>query len=618
MKKANWKAQVRHFVFFSIFITSIIICTLYQLRIEVLAFTKDENYEESSFNEITGNGVSENVIVNNTVNSVGDSNENNVLNNESDNQNKADNNNNITETSILTENNNKNNQVILDEKIDNESTSNSIEKQALYNQITVIYNIDISEQATGLGEDFLYDGISVPTIHNSNTYTVKIDNPDSITLESISSKFVTPYDNNTTYNTKDRSVLEFKGWKVKKNSNVIKEGTVLKWNQLLSYAEDGVVNLSTSWECKENYQYVNFYLNYCSVALDINGNITQQDPNEFTPSLWASAIGNPSTEFGNIADETADNSYTANKKIRALEGEKSDKSLFIYQIPSDEYIFDQLKQYASNISIDGESIPVDKLNYDHFEVRWYVFKLQQDCWHIDGKLVRREGKMAINKEFRGAKSVIELATGYSFDSETFSETDYYIELKAANSNNKLFLKNAKMKKDINSKTNEKGETEDEYVLNFTWIVDVKYGIKYSISEKNYLIQNYDTETTHKIIDPNENKMKKVFKPDGSYELAKDDKGNNIILYENQSKDTTSGDSVNVIGINNYALDHQEVSDLINVNFVNKYILKSEDEFKMPETGGTGIKVFCIIGIGIMATQAIMYIIGRFDKRININ
>ena len=58
--------------------------------------------------------------------------------------------------------------------------------------------------------------------------------------------------------------------------------------------------------------------------------------------------------------------------------------------------------------------------------------------------------------------------------------------------------------------------------------------------------------------------------------------------------------------------------MINVNFVNTYTLKSEDEFKMPETGGTGIKVFCIIGIGIMATQAIMYIIGRFDKRININ
>ena len=618
MKKANWKAQVRHFIFFSIFITSIIICTLYQLKIEVLAFTKDEDYKESSFNEITGNGVSENVIVNNTVNSVADSNENNVLNNKNDKENNVNNNNDITETSILTENNNESNQVILDEKIDNETTSNSIKKQAQYNQITVIYNIDISEQATGLGEDFLYDGISVPTIHNSNTYTVKIDNPDSITLESISSKFVTPYDNNTTYNTKDRSVLEFKGWKVKKNSNVIKEGTVLKWNQLLSYAEDGVVNLSTSWECKENYQYVNFYLNYCSVALDINGNITHQDPNEFTPSLWASAIGNPSTEFGNIADETADNSYTANKKIRALEGEKSDKSLFIYQIPSDEYIFEQLKQYASNISIDGESIPVDKLNSDHFEVRWYVFKLQQDCWHIDGKLVRREGKMVINKEFRGSKSVIELVTGYSFNSGTFLDTDYYIELKTANSNSELFLKDAEMKKNIDSKLNEKGETEEEYILNFTWIVDVKYGIKYSISEKNYLIQNHNTETTHKIIDPNENKFKKVFKPDGSYELAKDDKGNNIILYENQSKDTTIGDYVNVIGINNYTLDHQEVSDLINVNFVNTYTLKSEDEFKMPETGGTGIKVFCSIGIGIMATQAIMYIIGRFDKRININ
>ena len=117
MKKANWKAQVRHFVFFSIFITSIIICTLYQLRIEVLAFTKDENYEESSFNEITGNGVSENVIVNNTVNSVADSNENNVLNNKNDNENNVNNNNNITETSILTENNNESNQVILDEKM---------------------------------------------------------------------------------------------------------------------------------------------------------------------------------------------------------------------------------------------------------------------------------------------------------------------------------------------------------------------------------------------------------------------------------------------------------------------------------------------------------------------
>lgn len=448
------------------------------------------------------------------------------------------------------------------------------------NQITINYSVDLPTYVsdTYKTSSYYYDstpsyeGIAIPTVQESDKYSTIITYADGAIIENLSDKYVTPWLTGTPYTTKDRIVLEFAGWKINNGNNTIQAGINLTWSDLYNYAQNGVINLSTIWnEINENYRFVNFYIQYESVAVDTDGNISGHSPNNYTPSLWGSYVGNSSAQSSDLADQTADNSYTVNKKIRELEGEK-ENSIYIYSIPSDEYILAQLKaNYSGNLSVDGESVSINEIDLEHYEIRWYVFKKHNNWWHVDGKLVRKEGKMAITKTFTGSKSAIESVTGYSFEKNTPGNSNYYIELKGGDTTTtttNLPLSSATLE---NKTTVQNGVST--YMLKYTWIVDVKYGIKYTITEKNYDVDTYITNTVYNIVDPESTKYKKKYNADGTYIYEVDKDGNFVPSYVNQSKGLTTADHANVIGVNNYAIDSGEdvdINKIIKVNFTNTY------------------------------------------------
>lgn len=435
-------------------------------------------------------------------------------------------------------------------------------------QITIKYTIDTSRTATGLSGYYKYDGISIPTIENENTYTETIEQNKGTTIKNISEKYLTPYSTENTV-TLDRTVLQFDGWRVNGTNTIIRPEEQLTWNQLSGYAQNGVINLTTKWKNTNNYQKVNFYINFKSKALDSQGNVSIQDSTKFTPSLWASYVGNANSNSPYIADTSVDNSYKANAQIRKLVNDKKDGSIYLYSFPSDDYIFQELKKYANNLSIDGGNIPIEELTSKYYEVRWYVFKLQNECWHIDGKLVKKQGKLKINKTFTGSKAAIQAITGYSFTTNKQSSSKYYIETKEGDATKKLYLTDA---------INIKNETESQngvttYKLEYTWIIDVKEGAQYNVTEKNYKLENYIVNVTNELNDPQETKYKKIFNPDGTYYYEKDSKGNFITTYQNQTKPSANTDTVQVIGIKNYAEDNKEninEANFININYTNTY------------------------------------------------
>lgn len=435
-------------------------------------------------------------------------------------------------------------------------------------EITINYIVDTSTDATGLAETYKYDGIAIPTVQGTDKYTTVITYNNGTTTENLSDKYVTPYDSTATIS-KDRVVLEFIGWKVNNSSTIVNSQTEIDWDTLYNYAQNGEINLKTSWKKIDNKRkYVNFYIRYDSVAVDIDGNVTSQDTNMYTPSLWASYVGNENLA-SDIADTTSDNSFTANKKIRELEGVK-ENSAYVYNMPTDEYVLSQLKKYSSNLSIDGEKVSVDKLDLEHYEIRWYVFKIQNNFWHIDGKLVRKEGKMAVTKTFTGSKSAIEAVIN----------SNYYLEMKGGDTTTtttNLYLNTA----NLEDKT-----TEQTYELKYTWVVDVKYGINYTITERNYNVDKFITNTVYNIVDPENTKYKKVYNADGTYYYETDTDGNFITTYVNQSKGSTTSDTAHVIGVNNYAIDSGETIDnskLINVNFTNTYVPTSAITIKKDDS-----------------------------------
>lgn len=213
-------------------------------------------------------------------------------------------------------------------------------------------------------------------------------------------------------------VIYFKGWQVGDSDVILKPNTALTWEELVNYS-GGVsgINLTGVWEYSP-LQTASFFVRFDSVAVDTEGNITGQDSNLYTNELFAAYVGGVDTSLGSsqlsslyqIADTTADNSYGADQEIRALYGEKTE-GVWLSAFPTDDYIFESLKKYAETgyLSVDGVPVKAEDLNKNGYAIRWYVFKSQTDAWHIDGKLVKKEGIIHVYKSFAGNRELIENA-----------------------------------------------------------------------------------------------------------------------------------------------------------------------------------------------------------------
>ena len=242
------------------------------------------------------------------------------------------------------------------------------------------------------------------------------------TIRNVSQQSVEGKVNNN--NTGLSRVVQFKGWKIEDSDIVIQPNTTLIWEELLQYASGASINLVAIWDYNA-IQTATFFIRFDSVAVDTDGNITGQDTNKYTNELFSAYVGGIDTSLSvnqlhnlyHIADTTSDNSFGADQEIRALYGEKTEGA-YLSAFPSDDYIFESLVQYANTgyLSVDGVAVKAEDLNDREYAIRWYVFKAQDDAWHIDGKLVRKEGLIHVYKTFAGNKELIAEA-----------KTDFYID-----------------------------------------------------------------------------------------------------------------------------------------------------------------------------------------------
>lgn len=213
-------------------------------------------------------------------------------------------------------------------------------------------------------------------------------------------------------------VIQFKGWRVGNTDTVIQPNTRLIWEELLQYSNNSTsLKLTAVWDYSP-LQTAAFFIRFDSVAVDTDGNITGQDQNLYTDQLFASYVGGIDTALSSsqlqqlyhIADTTSDNSYTADQEIRSLYGERTD-GVWLTAFPTDDYVFESLVEYAQTgyLSVDGVAVKAEDLNDREYAIRWYVFKCQDDAWHIDGKLVKKEGLIHVYKTFAGNKELIDVA-----------------------------------------------------------------------------------------------------------------------------------------------------------------------------------------------------------------
>ena len=296
---------------------------------------------------------------------------------------------------------------------------------------TLRYDVSFDRPSgTSTGTSPTLQGTAVTTI--SDTYD-KEQGQTTATIRRLSSTEVAcPVSGNGVGLTR---ISYFAGWKVENTETILSPRTTLTWQELKAYDTngDGVVNLTGQWETHAK-QTASFYIRLDSVAVDINGNIQGQGSENYTNELFSTHVGGNfstdtdsgtlTTQYG-VADKTADNSYTADQNIRKLAGNYSG-NIWLYDFPNDEDMFAEIPRQipsGKSLTVNGEVVDLSKLNSNYYAIRWYVFKCQDDAWHIDGKLVKKEGVIHVDKTFAGNETLIER-----------SKEDFYITAENAEKN----------------------------------------------------------------------------------------------------------------------------------------------------------------------------------------
>ncbi len=396
-----------------------------------------------------------------------------------------------------------------------------------------------------------------PTIAGFATSTIRDEFTENseLTIRNVSQQSVQGIVNgNSTGLTR---VIQFKGWKVGNTDTILQPNTRLVWEELVEYSNNTTsLNLTAVWDYSAK-QTATFFIRFDSVAVDTEGNVTDQDSNKYTNQIFAAYVGGVDTSLSTnslqnnygVADTTSDNSYGADQEIRALYGERTD-GVWLSAFPSDNFVFENLVQYANTgyLSVDGVPVKAEDLNSREYAIRWYVFKNQEDAWHIDGKLVKKVGLIHVYKTFAGNKELIAEA-----------KSDFYIDATDVSTGINTVL-------NLNNYTSY-DSANDKYMWE---LKDVKYGEYWEITEHPHKFEDSSVQFS-------------VF----SEYTVMDAHGDQSI--------SGTGTSLSVKGMT-YALD-EGVDEVLRAEFTNIYnrsnsiIIKKQDSLTGVSIGGAVFRLY---------------------------
>ena len=272
------------------------------------------------------------------------------------------------------------------------------------------------------------------------------------------------------------------------------------------------ITLYASWSkvSNQNRKQVQFYI--CKSAMPEDGSVALPTTNvdDYTSAVAVAncnvkaSIVHDVSVLGNKDPTTWEHYAQGDKRVRELlQGTKPDEGYignedYIYKIdriPSDEEVFQTIRESGRMIRIGDREIPPSKLDTEFFTIYWYSFKSEMsDGWHIDGRIVAKNGYLTVKKDFVGMPEAIEEV-----------KKDYYIQVDmdeklldgkpqppAFHEHMKLVLPSEDSQKpDAEAPQAENAPIEvvgtwtDETHTSCTWIVKADSFWKYTLKEYNY-------------------------------------------------------------------------------------------------------------------------------------
>lgn len=248
-------------------------------------------------------------------------------------------------------------------------------------------------------------GQTTATVASGTAHTVK-----NVTERTVVSSFKSV--------TSRYGAVYFTGW-LTETGDLIQPDARVSYSELAQYDGngDGTVSLTGQWDYAP-LKSVNFFVKYNSY---VDGN-TSADA--YTPVVFSAYAGGVDGSLtaeelnGLYAVEMTDGAtyYSNDKIIRNLYG--SDTVPWLSEFPDDNDMFQALKTYADNgqLSVPNEAgeyvtVNVNDLNEYGYAIRWYQFRVANDGdvddWHVDGLLVRKEGRVHTTKTFSGNETLIQ-------------------------------------------------------------------------------------------------------------------------------------------------------------------------------------------------------------------
>lgn len=289
--------------------------------------------------------------------------------------------------------------------------------------IRVSYNVNFPTSA-GTFSNTVYMPDS-PTLLGTTVTSIQdaLEENSRTTLRDLSSREVWA---TTAHQASFRYVFLFDGWQTE-SGEVIDPNSNLDWNALQSYDanDDGTVQLSGKW-LHSRATTINFCVRYDSKTGQSDTSSTK-----YTPSIYSTYVGGGGNlSLEGISDEEA---FSVDQQIRTLYGNWAG-DVWLYSFPSDEYIFEQLKNYTDRLTVEGEEVKAADLNSTQYAIRWYkIFLDGGDGWHMDGRLVKKKGQITVSKQFFGAADTLAQARNgfYITASNSTMSKQYVLTLDAA-------------------------------------------------------------------------------------------------------------------------------------------------------------------------------------------
>ncbi|MGI6017745.1 MAG: SpaA isopeptide-forming pilin-related protein [Marvinbryantia sp.] len=249
---------------------------------------------------------------------------------------------------------------------------------------------------------------------------------------------------------------------------------------------------------------VQFYI--CKSAMPEDGSVALPSINEddYTSAVAvancnvAASLIHDVPVLGNKNPSTWEHYANGHKRVmQLLQGTKPDpggmgNGDYIYKIdriPSDEEVFQTIRESGRKIRIGDREIPSDKLDTEFFTIYWYSFKSEMsDGWHIDGRIVAKNGSLTVKKDFVGTPEAIEAIKKDYYISVDMDErlSDGTIQPPAFHQHMKLVLPpEGGQTPAADTPEQIVGTWDDETHTSCTWTVKADPFWKYTLKEHNY-------------------------------------------------------------------------------------------------------------------------------------